>query len=179
MKKLKIIAVLWVLVASMALFNGCGYRLSGYSNQLPPQLRTIAIPDFQNKTTRFQIDQYITFAVKEEFIKRSKLVLADRIDQADAVLEGTITNFSATPITYSEDATANLYKVTITANVRFMNLQNNEVIFEGTDIAFSDTYTLETGGPLPDDFFSQETDSLQKIVEQFAASVVTTIMENF
>lgn len=179
MKNLQIITALLVLAACVLLCGGCGYKLSGYSNQLPAQLRTVAIPDFQNKTTRFQADQYITYAVKEEFIKRSNLVLVDRVDRADAVLEGTITSFNVAPITYSEDATANMYRVTITANVRFINKHNNEVIFEGTDIAFSDSYSLETGGPLPDDFFSQETVTLQKIVEQFAASIVTTIMENF
>ncbi len=179
MNKYKMLSLLVLLGFCMALFTGCGYRLSGFSNQIPPEIRTIAIPDFQNKTTRFQADQFITFAVKEEFIKRSKLRIVDRVDQADSVLEGTISSFTVVPISYSEDSMANLYRITISANVRFINLQNNQVIFEESDINFTDSYSLENASQFQDDFFSQQTDTLQKIAEKFAASVVTTIMENF
>lgn len=172
MKKLIVIPAL--LAAIGIGLSNCGYKLTGFGNQVPEHIKTIVIPDFDNKTARYQLDQYITFAVKEEFIKRSDLTLADREARADAVLEGTINKFIVTPISYGDDASANLYKVTIAVDVRFIDLKTNEIIFEGKGISFSDTYEIDE-----DDFFSQETETLLKIAEEFAASIVTTILENF
>jgi hypothetical protein len=58
-------------------------------------------------------------------------------------------------------------------------MRSNEIIFEDTRISFSDTYTIDAGQEIDDDFFSQETETLLKIAEEFAASVVSTILENF
>jgi len=69
--------------------------------------------------------------------------------------------------------------------VRFIDLQTNEIIFEGQDINFSDSYEINVyGGEMgefnaAEDFFSQETETLAKIAGEFASSVVTTILENF
>jgi hypothetical protein len=185
MKRLfKLIILCGCLVTGMVSIN-CGYRLSGFTRQIPDYIKAIIIPDFENKTTRFQIEQYITFAVKDEFIKRSDLTLVDNESRADAILEGTITRFQVLPLSYSEDASANFYRVTIMVSVRFIDLKTNEVIFEGQDITYSDSYEFNVYGDnltdinAEEDFFSQETESLIKISEQFAASLVTTILENF
>ncbi|MCP5054545.1 MAG: LptE family protein [bacterium] len=159
--------------------SNCGYRLSGFGNQVPEHVRSIFIPDFENKTTRFQADQYITFAVREEFIKRSRLRLEDRRSNADSLLEGKITRFTVNPLSYSENASANVYRVSITVSVRFIDLKSNEIIFDGEGISFNDTYTIESDVEIDDDFFSQETETLLKIAAEFAESVVTTILENF
>jgi hypothetical protein len=165
--------------------NNCGYKLSGYSNQIPDHIKTIIIPDFENKTTRFQADQFITFAVRDEFIKRSNLVLVENESRADSILEGTITQFDVKPLSYAEDASANFYRVAISISVRFIDLKSNEIIFEGQNISFSDSYEIDIYGDAAgefdaaEDFFSQETETLAKIAEEFASSVVTTILENF
>jgi outer membrane lipopolysaccharide assembly protein LptE/RlpB len=172
MRKLIVIPVL--LAAIGIGLSHCGYKLTGFGNQVPDHIKKVVIPDFDNKTARYQLDQYITFAVKEEFIKRSDLVLADREGKADAVLEGTINRFDVTPVSYGDDASANLYKVTIAVDVRFIDVKTNEVIFEGKGINFSDTYEIDD-----EDFFSRETETLLEIAEEFAASIVTTILENF
>ena len=172
MKKLIVITTLFVLI--LTFFSNCGYKLSGFSKQIPDHIKTIAIPDFENNTTRFQAEQFITFAVKEEFIKRSNLVLVERASRADSLLEGEIAKFDVTPISYSDDASANLYRINIAVSVKFIDLKTSKIIFEGKNISFTDTYEIDT-----DDFFSQETEKLIEIADQFAASVVTTILENF
>lgn len=177
----KQLLILAILLMAALLYN-CGYKLSGFGKQIPDHIRTIAIPDFDNKTTRFQADQYLTFAVKEEFIKRSRLKLVESADRADSVLEGEIKKFSVKPLSYSHDVndtSANLYKITISVGVRFVDLRTNDIIFEDNSISFSDTYDIAGGQEIDDDFFSQETDALLKIAEEFAASVVSTILENF
>jgi hypothetical protein len=167
-------AVLTVLILTLLSLANCGYRLSGYGNQVPDYIKTIFIPDFDNKTTRFQAEQFVTYAVRDEFIKRSHLTLVDNREKADSLLEGEISRFDVAPISSTRESTANLYKVRILLKVKFIDLKTDNIIYQDENLLFMDTYEIDTG-----DFFSQETETLKKISAKFASSVVTTILENF
>ena len=173
MKRNYLILILCVSIAVVTA-GGCGYRLSGLGKDVPAHIKTIAIPDFENKTIRIEAEQFVTFSVKEEFIRRSNLRMVNTRGDADSVLEGEIVTFDVTPVSMTEDASANLYRINIVLNVRFIDLGNNEIIFEGDNISFTETYDIDE-----EDFFSQETETLREIAERFAESVVTTILENF
>jgi outer membrane lipopolysaccharide assembly protein LptE/RlpB len=173
MKKLMVLSALLITVLPLLLCN-CGYRLAGLGNTLPDHIRSVAIPDFDNKTTRSQLDQYITYAVKEEFIQRSNLRMENQVEDADALLEGTITRFLVKPVSVGDEGSANLYRVTIELDVRFIDLKSNDILFEGKGISFSDSYDIDD-----EDFFTRETETLLEIVEHIAASVVTSVLENF
>jgi len=167
-------AVLTIIVLTVIVFTGCGYRLSGYGNQVPDYIKTIFIPDFENKTTRFQAEQFVTYAIRDEFIKRSSLSLVGDREKADSQLEGEISRFDVKPISSTRENTANLYKVRILLKVKFIDLKTNDIVYQDENLLFVDTYEIDTG-----DFFSQETETLKKIADKFASSVVTTILENF
>jgi hypothetical protein len=165
--------VLIIYLCSMV-FVSCGYRLSGTGRLFPGHIKSIFIPDFENKTTRYQAEQFVTFAVREEFIKRSKLVLVDGLTKADSLLEGVIKKFEVRPLSYGEDASANFYNIIILLAVKFVDLKTNNIIFEDIKLKFTKNYEIDSG-----DFFSQETEAIIKISEEFASSIVSTILENF
>ncbi len=165
---------IWLLLAISILNLQCGYRLSGRGQTLPPGAQTIAIPNFKNQTSRLQVEQFISFAVRDEFIARSRLRLADSANAADLVLEGKITAFATAPISYSESGAANFYEVRLTLDVRLIDMRTNDLFYQGTGLAFRETYETDSA-----DFFSQETDSLVKIAAKFASSIVAAILENF
>jgi hypothetical protein len=162
------------LIGWLSLFYSCGYRLAGTGRQIPDHIHTIVIKNFVNKTTRYQAEQFVTFAVRDEFIRRSSLKLVENITQGDSLLEGEIVGFDVVPMSYSDSASANLYRVIITLDVRFIDLETDQIIFESRRLNFSDSYEIDSG-----DFFSQETRAIQKISKDFAASIVSTILENF
>ncbi len=174
MKKSGLILTVLTVTVLTLIVSGCGYRLSGTGKQIPDHVRSIAIPDFDNQTTRIEAEQFVTFAVKEEFIRRSELKLVADPSGADAVLEGEIVAFEVTPTSVTAEGSANLYQLNIVLSVRFIDLTTNQIIFEGERISFNDTYDIDE-----EDFFSQETEKLLDISEKFAESVVTTILENF
>lgn len=169
----KYILVVFLSVLGWLSFS-CGYRLAGTGRSIPDHIHSIVIRNFENKTTRYQAEQFVTYALRDEFIRRSRLKLVDRISQGDSALEGEIVRFDVRPLSYSGDALANQYRVTITLNVRFIDLKNNQIIFENQHLSFSDSYEIESG-----DFFSQETRALTRISKDFAESIVSTILENF
>jgi hypothetical protein len=153
--------------------------LSGYGKQIPEHIKTIVIPDFENKTTRIRAEQYVTDAVRDEFIARSRLNLVGSRANADAILEGVIVAFDVTPTSINDEGSASTYKLKVVLSARFIDLRNDKIIFEGQNISFSDTYDIYDIEVEELDFFSQETEKLRKIAERFAESIVTTILENF
>ena len=171
---MKSIIIYTLILLFFSVFSGCGYKMSGSGKYLPEDLKTIAIPDFNNKTTKAEAEQYVTFAIRDEFIKRSSMKLIDRTDKADALLEGEITKFTVKPLSYSYLGSANQYTVNITLNVTLINLKNNSVIYRNRNMTFSEDYEIESG-----DFFSQETEALQKISEKFAKGIVSALLENY
>ena len=162
-----------ILIAGALLVTGCGYQLSGTGAFLPEHIQSVQIRNFQNKTSRVQAEQFVTFAVRDEFLRRSRLKLVEVVDQADAMLEGEILTFDVTPVSYSDSA-ADKYQVRITLNMRLMDLKNGRVLFENQRLSYVDTYEIDSA-----DFFSMETESLERVAREFAASVVTTILEDF
>ena len=169
----RIITYILILVF-VSVSAGCGYKVSGSGKYLPQDLKTIAIPDFENKTTKAQAEQFVTFAIRDEFIKRSSMKLVDRTDEADALLEGEIVKFTVRPLSYSYLGSANQYTVNITLNVTFINLKTNTIIYQKKNMTFTEDYEIESG-----DFFSQETEALQKISEKFAKGIVSALLENY
>ena len=163
-----------LLLSSAIAFSGCGFKMSGSGKYLPDDLKSIMIPDFENRTTRAEAEQFVTFAVRDEFIKRSAMKLVDNIGDADALLEGGIIQFQARPLSYSYIGSVNQYTVTIVLKVTLINLKTNAVVYENNNLVFTEDYEIESG-----DFFSQETDALQKISGRFARGVVSSILENY
>lgn len=167
--------ILILLSLFTALFSiRCGYHLSGAGSSLPEDAELIAIPDFDNRSTNPDAQQYITFAIRDEFIKRSKLKLIDDISKADLILEGTIKSFTVVPMSYTERVSANLYRVSLYLNVKLLDTKNNKIIYKNKSLRFSSTYDIDSS-----DFFSQEGKSLEKIAKEIASSIVSGILENF
>ncbi len=68
------------LLAALAIVTllaaGCGgYALVGRGNFLPPDIKTIQVPAFVNRTTRVELEQRVTHAVAEEIVSRGRLRL--------------------------------------------------------------------------------------------------------
>ena len=42
----------WLLLAAL---GGCGYHTSGHADLLPKRIKTIAVPAFDNATTRYRL----------------------------------------------------------------------------------------------------------------------------
>jgi outer membrane lipopolysaccharide assembly protein LptE/RlpB len=162
------------LLSAVFLLPGCGYKFSGSGKYLPGDLKTVMIPDFENKTTKAEAEQFVTFAIRDEFIKRSSMKLVDSIDAADALLEGEILKFQVRPLSYSYLGSANQYTVSIVLSVALINLKNNATVYENKNMTYTEDYEIESG-----DFFSQETEALQKISETFARAIVSALLENY
>lgn len=165
-----------LLGALLPAAGGCGYRLAGRNQLLPPTVRVIGVPPFENKTRRPEIEQRITEQVTATFIQRGGYRTTASEAGADAVLRGEVTGYDVTPVSVGPDGRANRYEVVITASVQLDTVPGGEVLFRSSHFMFKKQYDVE--GNLVN-FFDQEIVAIEQIARDFAQSVVTSILEGF
>jgi len=153
----------------------CGYHLRGTGSSLPPHIQKVNIPMFKNSTTRFQLDLKLTQAVIDEIVARGKVEITAETNNSDAVLIGEIASFTARPLTFTQEATADRYNIIVVAKIVLRDLVNRKVIFSNNYFVYTEEYEVPEGT----DFESVETEAIDKIAGQFARSLVIQILEGF
>ena len=170
------------LVASMLFSSGCGYSLAGRGNFLPDYVAVIAIPTFENRSDQIEVEELFTLKVVEEFNSRGKYKIQAEEAGADAVMHGIVLSFTSAPSVLEgggnpDDANqAATYTVVVRAQVEFLDLVQNDVIWSSNSFQFRDDYEI---GEDPEEFFDQEGLTLQRLAEEFAKSLVSSILEAF
>ncbi|MGA2532352.1 MAG: LptE family protein [Candidatus Aminicenantales bacterium] len=153
----------------------CGYHLRGTGSSLPPSVKTMSIPVFRNLTTRYELDIKLTRAVINEMIERGKVSVSAESATSDAVLEGEIVSFVATPVAFSGAAQADRYTITVTAKITLRERSSEKPLFSNPSFVYVEQYDVPQGR----DFDSVQTEAIDKIAPKFARSLVAAILEGF
>lgn len=124
------------LLAALPLLR-CAYSFSGAT--LPPHLRTVAVPLFDNRSPEFGVDQRLTDAVIEAVNKDGTLKISDP-GSADCVVRGALLRVEDRAGQYDARETASTFRVTLTVQAAFEDLRKKTVIWQNTFSAFG-TYT--------------------------------------
>lgn len=169
-------ALVLVLILA-ALAAGCGYKVAGQGNRLPKNLKVIAVPAFENKTPWMGLEQRLTGAVMQEFIHRTRFEVVGKPEGADAVLRGTVIRASTAPVVF-DPATgrASVVHVDVALSVELQDLRSQKVLYRNTNYIFREQY--EVTGDL-DSFFEERDPALSRLARDFAASLVSAVLENF
>lgn len=125
MIKMKNILLIFVI---LLFISGCGYySFSGSS--LPPHLKTVAIPVFDDRTSEFGVRESITEQLIEEFTKDNSLKISDSRN-SDSIIEGTITNIRDQAGAYGTDESVQDIKVYVSVDVKFRDLIKRKILWE-------------------------------------------------
>ena len=157
---------------------GCGYHVAGHANLMPKSVQTIAIPAFGNLTTgRARLSRLITEGVSREFISRTHYTIVTQPEQADAVLVGTLTNFSSYPI-ISDPASGRSTGIQVVAilQVTLTDRHTGKTIFSRPSYDFRERYEVTLD---PQAYFDESGTAIERLSRDIARSVVTAILENF
>lgn len=163
----------------------CGYALAGQGNFLPSYIRTIGVPAFTNSTSYFDIGQILTDKVRTEFIGRGRYQVVPEATGVDAVLIGTISSLTIVPTAFETGQLASRYVITMIANIELRDVQKNTALWTNPSMVVREEYeatSLSTAGDVavdPSLFFNQETNAVQRVSDEFARTVVTSILEAF
>ena len=165
------------VLSCLFLLAGCGYHPAGSPAHLPNTVQTLAVPVFQNATQSYRTEVVFTQAVVKELSSRTsyRLITSNSTD-ADATLEGTITMFQVTPLTYnSQTGQSSSFLITIKAKVRLVD-RSGKTLYENPSYLFRQQY--ETTQDLAT-FIQEDSPAVQRLARDFAQSVVSDILESF
>ena len=84
------------VLISAVMTAGCGYTFRGSGSALPPDVRSIYIPQVDNNSTKLGLATVLTDAIRDEFDAYGAVSVVDNQNEADAVLKVTIVDVKET-----------------------------------------------------------------------------------
>jgi hypothetical protein len=173
---MKTIAV--TAMPSLLLFaTACGYHVAGKSDLIPTTIQTIAVTPFQNKTIRYKLAQRLPADITREFISRTRYKMVTDPQAADAVLSGVIVNFISYPIV-NDQATGRATVVQASAYLKLTLTERatGKVLFSRPSYEARERYEIST---TPQAYFGEDGAGMDRLSQDVARDVVTSILENF
>ena len=135
----------------------------------------MAIPVFENGTTEYTLDQEITTAVVERFVKDNHLRIVDE-RSADAVIRGRITTYKNAVFGFSAANRAQEYRVTIGCAVVFKDLVKNREIWNEPDLVKTANYFVVD---VPGQTAQTELDGRKEAITKIADEILSRSVEGW
>jgi len=162
-------------LAFLILALGCGYRLAGKATAIPANIDSVAIPIFNNQTTKYRLEQRLTSAVVDEFVARTRYRIVPDGSQAKALLTGEVTEFTSTPVIFAGGAGAT-FLVTVRMRVSLKDTATRKLLFENNNFYFREEFEISRGSK---EFFPEEGPAMDRLAREFSRTLVSSILEAF
>lgn len=167
----------------VVLLSGCGYSAT---RLLPAHYQAIYVEPFRNelhvtdeisenfgyRTDLPGLEEDVTRSVINRFILDGNLRVTTKIEQADLVINGKLTDFYRQPIRKQDDNSVEEYRLNLVASIVVRDRKGDRIVDEPELIA-DVTYFL-TGSSA-----RSETAAVKDLVEDFSRRIVERVIENW
>jgi hypothetical protein len=119
----------WRSLLILLLISGSGCGRYSFSGSMSPDIKSIAIPVFEDRSAEFEIREKLTSALVDKFLSDNNLRVLDS-DVSDSILSGTIHRVEDRPVAISQNEQAQAFELSIYINITYENRNTNTVIFE-------------------------------------------------
>ena len=162
-------------LAVLLALTGCGYHTLGSATHLPPDVRTLAIPQFATRTEAYHTETVMTQAVIREFAARTRLhVTPSSAVTSDAALHGTILQQTVTPLTYNTTTQqSSSFLITIVVAVTLTS-HDGRVLYENKNYVFRQQYQSTTDLA---SFIDESPAAEERLSRDFARALVADVLE--
>ena len=124
--------------------------------------------------------------MRTEFIGRGNYKIVPEATGADAVLIGAVTERHDCADDFSAEQQASRYTITVTANIQLRDVAKDTVLWSNPAISFARNTTRRARFQQrshrvrrSSSFFTQESNALERISNEFSRSIVSAILEAF
>jgi outer membrane lipopolysaccharide assembly protein LptE/RlpB len=169
-----------LLIVAVLAHSGCGYSLAGKGSFLPAYIKRIGVPMFTNNTAVFDLDRQVTERVRTEFIGRGKYTIVPESTGVDGLLTGVISSVTLTPVAFNAAQQATRYALTLSASVEFKDMRADKVLWSNPSMQYREEFALNPTSAVDlNTFLGQDVDARQRMANEFARSLVSSILEAF
>lgn len=128
-----------VLILLLLLFlSGCGYQVAGSGVAFPNGANKVQIVLFDNLTKEPYLDAIITDSMTYRLMRLHNVEIVDDVAVADAVLSGTILQYSVAASAYDAQDAIQSYRVTMKVAAVMKRVHDGKIIWQGDAIRFQD-----------------------------------------
>lgn len=160
-----------VLVLAI-LIGGCGYTVNG---TLPSDIKTISVPIFQNLTRQPGVEGLVTRAVVEAFSTNGRLKVVGS-GNADAILDGEITEYSVASIAFDKDSNVRQYRLVVTVNLRMRDMRKRALLFQQNAVREQADFRVQNAVSAT---ISREETALQAAAVDIGRAIVSLAITRF
>jgi hypothetical protein len=161
-------------VLALAL-GGCGYSFRG---NLPPHIRTVAVPVFVNRTQEPALENTITAAVVNAFVSSGRLRVVP-LAQADSVLQGEITGYSLVPLAFDRNINIQEYRLVVTLNLLFRDARQGGVLWRQDGLQERGDFRLAGQPGTVGITIGREEGAVREAAAQIGRRIVTLATDRF
>lgn len=161
--------ILIILVAMTGLIHCFRYSFTGVT--IPSEIRTIYIPFFPDESGSGlgNLSDQLNEALINRFVNQSRLSLTDSPDNADVMIQGSITAYSNRPFSVAGDqqAALNRVQISVRASYQYTGMEEPE-----WDKSFSGTFEFDPN----EDPIEGENTAASEALNQIADNMFTDAM---
>ncbi len=156
--------------------TSCGYHFAGGENNLPPEVRSIAILVFENRTLEPRIENDFTNDLIYEFTRDKRLAIAGK-DSADAILTGIIEKLGTETIAHTEEVVSAERRVYVKLNVRLKRSDNGDVLWSDKSFTEKQEYAVDASDKAKTE--ANKRAAIKLISERTAEKIHNRIFQGF
>ena len=161
----------------------CNQNLAGPTSDqaLPADIHKIAIRPVINKTQQFGLEDALAPAIRDEFLHDGRCSIVPEKD-ADGLVMLTLTRYTVLPIQYDSNLNPTGYKLTIYADLQFLDRAKNIMLWTEKDMPGIQVYPAQnlSGGMSEGQAQALIWDNLSRdvvarVIDGFSAPVVAPV----
>ena len=161
----------------LATLTACGYHVGGKADLIPKNVQTIAVPPFQNLTTRYTLTDRIPQAITREFIARTRFQVVSDPNDADAILNGAVTNVVTSPSVFDPvTGKATSVQVNVFLQIYLRERTSGKLLYSRQNFEARNAYEISVD---PTKYLDESDAAVDRLSRDVARAVVSGVMDNF
>ena len=159
----------------LLLFYACGYRFAG-SGSFPGDVETIFIEVIENRTSKIGVERIVTNQLIFEFSKQRESSLVSKLNEADAVIKGSINSVRTQTISRLGTEVANEREVVMTVDLRLIKNDGGAVIWAANGMSDREAYDVDNDKIQTD---RNEADAIRRLSERLSERIFNRLTDDF
>jgi outer membrane lipopolysaccharide assembly protein LptE/RlpB len=152
--------------------SGCGYHVAGKGGAMPPGVESLAIPVFENRTTKPDIESDLTAAFVTEFVTTVNVE-----GDAGHAMYGVIKRYELQPVSFTKSDINQEYRLTVEMTLTIIDKSSGQVVWRDENISDYEDFTVNINDVT--ETTEREEAALGKLARDTARLVKERMMEGF
>jgi len=121
---------LWVPTALLGVLAACGYGFPGRPAHIPPDVQTISVLPFQNRTAQIGVEFTLAAAI-EQVVREHGVLRVVAGEEGDLLLTGKVRDFRSRPVGLGDAERAQQYELSLTLDVTLRRRSDGRALWTG------------------------------------------------